>query len=79
MRSLDARLTRLEHQLGGRCASCKKRPARVELRGPANRAAALATVADACPDCGHVPELITVLVAFDPEPAVPYPARDGTR
>jgi hypothetical protein len=79
MRSLEARLRRLEHQLGGRCASCKKQPARIELRGPATRPAALPTVADACPDCGHVPELITVLVAFDPELAVPYPALDGTR
>lgn len=79
MRSLDARLTRLEHQLGDCCASCTKQPARIELIGPTSTPPPPVTAADACPDCGHVPELVTVLVAFDPEGGVERPAGRAVR
>jgi hypothetical protein len=79
MSGLGARLRRLEDRLGGLCASCTKQPARIELIGPTSTPPPPVTAADACLDCGHVPELVTVLVAFDPECGVERPAGRAVR
>lgn len=72
MSRLATRLCRLKRQLGGLCPACTKKPARIELvYGEAAARRAESRPAGPCPDCGHEPELICVVLhlGLRPEPA----------
>jgi hypothetical protein len=63
----QTRLARVEHRLGG-CPECERRPAQIELVGPARTAEAKAQPDRVCPDCGEAIERVLVLFAFEPYP-----------
>ncbi len=74
MSRLETRVNRLEQRLGGRCADCNQKRARVELAGPNAPATRSRDRDRACPECGHTSELITVQLSFDPHEPLDQPA-----